>query len=93
MAEFCLDCWNKMNGTDDPPSKYIISKELDLCDGCGKWTNIVIMERKYYYLNKFRFIIYPIKIIFMLLLAICKIPFIPYLIYKRKKNKQQRLLS
>ena len=37
MAEFCLDCWNRLNETDALPGKYILSKELDLCEGCGEW--------------------------------------------------------
>ena len=32
MAEFCVQCWNRINGTDDPPSKFIISKDLQLCE-------------------------------------------------------------
>ena len=30
MAEFCLDCWNRIMGTKDPPGKYILSREPDL---------------------------------------------------------------
>lgn len=43
MAEFCLECWNRINGTNDSPRKYIMSKELALCEGCGKM-KIVIEE-------------------------------------------------
>lgn len=28
MAEFCLECWNKINGTENPESKYVMSKEV-----------------------------------------------------------------
>lgn len=59
MAEFCLECLNKINETNDKASKYIISKDLDLCEGCGQWKNVVVMERKYYYLYKFRFFVFP----------------------------------
>ena len=45
MAEFCLDCLNKLNGRNDPKSKYIISRDLDLCEGCGEWKHVVVMER------------------------------------------------
>lgn len=24
MAEFCLDCWNKLMDSNDPPEKYVI---------------------------------------------------------------------
>ena len=48
MAEFCLDCWNKINGHNDPPEKYVISKELDLCEECGKMTNVIVAVRRFY---------------------------------------------
>lgn len=54
MAEFCLKCWNEINGANDPPRKYIISKDFDLCEGCGEWTHVIVMERKYFYLRKLR---------------------------------------
>ena len=46
MAEFCLACWNKLMGTDDPPEKFIISKEVDFCEGCGEWKPVVIGVRE-----------------------------------------------
>ena len=81
MAEFCLECWNKINKTNDPERKYIISEELDLCEECGQWTNVVIVERKYYYLRKFRVVIIPFKILYRILI-------LPYSIYQYKKNKK-----
>ena len=42
MAEFCLDCWNKIMDSNDPPGKYVISKELDLCEECGKRKPVII---------------------------------------------------
>lgn len=48
MAEFCLNCWNKIMGTKDPPGKYIISRELDLCEGCGEWKPVVIRVKRRY---------------------------------------------
>ena len=53
MAEFCLQCWNRINKTNDPPDKYILSKELDLCEGCGKWTHVIVDTRKTYKLRLF----------------------------------------
>lgn len=87
MAEFCLDCWNKLNETNDPPSKYIISDYLDLCEGCGRVTNVIIIERKYYYLRRLRFVIFPFKILYLILCTLFKILILPYLIYKYKKRK------
>lgn len=79
MAEFCLECWNKINGKDDPPSRYIISKDLDTCECCGEWKNIIIVERDYYYLRKFR--------VALLAWAILTLP---YSLYKRKRAKKDR---
>lgn len=42
MAEFCLDCWNRIVGTKDPPGKYIISREPDLCEECGQWKPVIV---------------------------------------------------
>lgn len=49
MAEFCVDCWNKLNGTDDKESKYFLTRHLDLCEGCGEYKHVIVIERKYYY--------------------------------------------
>ena len=87
MAEFCLNCWNELNGTNDPPQKFIMSKDLDLCEGCGKLTHVILAERNYAYSHKFRFVLFPFKILSAVLLTLCKLLILPYLIYKHKKNK------
>lgn len=48
MAEFCLDCWNKLMNKSDPPQKYRISRDLDLCEECGQLKPVIISERKNY---------------------------------------------
>ena len=88
MAEFCLDCWNKISGKNHPASKYIISKDLDLCEECGKITHVIIMEKKAYYLRKIRFIIFPFKAIYILVKGIVLLPYNVYRINKLKKNKK-----
>ena len=45
MAEFCLECLNKLNGTSDPPEKYILSKEPDFCEECGSFKPVVVRIR------------------------------------------------
>lgn len=40
MAEFCLDCFNKMNDTDYKPSQVWL--EEDFCEGCADWKPCVI---------------------------------------------------
>ena len=46
MAEFCLECWNKIMNTNDPPQKYVLSKEADYCEECGRWKPVVIRKRR-----------------------------------------------
>lgn len=46
MAEFCLKCWNEMNETKDDESKFVLSKELDFCEGCGEWKHVIVRERE-----------------------------------------------
>jgi hypothetical protein len=87
MAEFCLDCWNKINETEHTQEKYINSKNFELCEECGEWTNVIIMERKYYYLHKFRFVISPFKLLYNVLYILSRILILPYLIYKDNKKK------
>ena len=36
MAEFCLDCWNKLNDTQLKPEDVTLSEELDICEGCAQ---------------------------------------------------------
>ena len=87
MAEICLDCWNKLNGTHDSPAKYILSKELDLCEECGEWKHVIVLTRGAYYRRKLRFLILPAEII----LSIVLIPFVPIALLIRKiQDKRKR---
>lgn len=45
MAEFCLDCWNKLNEINDSKHRYLLSWEKDRCEGCGEYKRVVIRER------------------------------------------------
>ena len=47
MSEICLDCWNKENGTNHKKYRYVLSKELCLCESCGKYKRVIIVERDY----------------------------------------------
>ena len=42
MAEFCKDCFKQLlfNGYED--DKIILSEDLDLCEGCGEFKQVVI---------------------------------------------------
>ena len=46
MAEFCLTCWNQLNGTHYTEADLVIDhEELDICEGCGKWMPCIVKER------------------------------------------------
>ena len=50
MSEICLDCLNEIMGEAEPKGRYILSRELDLCENCGKWKRVVIRKRLVYIL-------------------------------------------
>lgn len=81
MADFCLDCLNKLDNTNHSAKRFILSDYADLCEGCGCYKRIVIMERKYYYLRKFRYVLLPFRIIDFLI----KVLALPYFIFIRIK--------
>lgn len=45
MAEFCLDCWNELNGCNSREGDVTLSFGLDFCEGCGEWKPVVISLR------------------------------------------------
>ena len=46
MAEFCLDCMQKINGRHYDEMDFILSDDLDLCEGCGQWKHVVVVRRR-----------------------------------------------
>ena len=47
MAEYCVDCWNEINETNDPPKKFILSRYPELCEGCEEMKRVVITTRRF----------------------------------------------
>ena len=45
MAEFCLDCWNEINETQDSKWRYLLSIGKELCEECGEFKRVIITER------------------------------------------------
>lgn len=45
MAEFCLDCWNEINETQDSKWRYLLSIRKELCEECGEFKRVIITER------------------------------------------------
>ena len=85
MAEFCLECWNKINESNDGKRKYILSKDLDLCEGCGEYKYVIVMERREYYLYKLRYLLLPFKIVFVVIIILWRLLTLPYWIFKYRE--------
>ena len=47
MAEFCLECWNKLNHSDYTERDYVLSEDLDLCEGCASFKPVVLCRRSF----------------------------------------------
>lgn len=45
MAEFCLACLNKISGTSYTEADFLLSREVDLCENCGKMVPVVVRRR------------------------------------------------
>ena len=43
MAEFCLDCFNKLNGTHY--TKGDVIEAYDLCEGCAEYKMCIVRFR------------------------------------------------
>jgi len=46
VAEFCLDCWNKMNHILLSERDVVLSNDLDFCENCGTWKPVVVKYKK-----------------------------------------------
>ncbi len=45
MSEICLECWNKLNETQDSKWRYVLSWGTDLCEECGQYKRVTVVER------------------------------------------------
>ncbi|WP_322181385.1 hypothetical protein [Neglectibacter caecimuris] len=88
MAEYCIDCWNKLNKPvpPKPPEQFILSDMPELCEGCGKYRPTVIMERRGYCRHRFRFLQLPGK----LMCALWNLITAPYRLRKNRRNGSRR---
>lgn len=86
MAEFCLECWKRMNRIKDDKRKYILSKDLDLCEGCGEWKYVIIAENTYYYDYKTICLTLPFRMIFEIICLIWRLLTLPF-VHNKSKNK------
>ena len=46
MAEFCLECLNEISGTNYSEADFILSREPDFCENCGKMVRVVVKKRR-----------------------------------------------
>ncbi len=42
MAEFCLECHNKLTGDDLLECEVALDRNLDLCGGCGCYKHTIM---------------------------------------------------
>ncbi len=47
MAEFCLDCWNRLNRSPKTERDYVLSDGYGLCEGCGRICRVIERERTF----------------------------------------------
>ena len=45
MAEFCLACLNRLSGTSYTEADFLLSREPELCENCGKRVNVGVRRR------------------------------------------------
>ena len=53
MAEFCLDCWNRINESHDTEKDWVLSEEPELYEGCGNYVPVIVTQRKGFSLFQF----------------------------------------
>jgi len=88
MAEFCPECFRKIHNKEDDKTKYVLSDTLNLCEGCGEYKHVIIMEQKEYYMYNLRYLILPFKFIYKVIYVLWRILILPYLIYKDVKRRK-----
>ena len=67
VANFCLECWNKLNGTNDSERKYIMSDGLSLCEECGEMKQVIEGYKSACFLYRFRYVMYFFTAFFKIL--------------------------
>lgn len=45
MADFCLECWNKINETKESEWRYSFTWRKELCGECRKYKRVIVTER------------------------------------------------
>ena len=66
LVEQCWDCFVKdckVCGEKAHKYNYIISKDLYLCEWCGEWKPVVVVNRLALYYRRLCFIAFPFEIL------------------------------
>ena len=79
MAEFCLECSNRIDDTCYKLEEVVLSKEPNLCEGCGKYKRTVVCIREDSF-PRFELVFFPFYLIWQILK-------LPYTIYKYIKGR------
>lgn len=45
MAEYCLECWNKMHNTNYTEDDFEISECLYICECCERYTKVALRRK------------------------------------------------
>ncbi len=53
MAEFCLECWNHLNNLNLTEKDVVLSKNLDLCEGCEDLKHIIVRYRSNWFREQY----------------------------------------
>ena len=84
MAEFCLDCWNKMHRKQYDRWDVRLSYRYELCEGCGELKRVVITQRR---CCEHRFVL--IRIMFFALDVLIRAFFYLFQCRRRKKRRSK----
>ncbi len=87
MAELCLDCLSEFTGRKEKKRKYVLSKDLDLCDNCGEWKNVVVMTKRAYYERKYKYLFSLLKGIHYVILVFLRLILLPFWYFWNKIRK------
>lgn len=50
MAEFCIECENRMSGPDyEPITEADVITDWDYCEGCGQWKPCIVAFEPWYH--------------------------------------------
>lgn len=89
MAEFCLECWNKLHNTEYTEDDVVISKCLYICEECEQYTWVVIRVRETEELYWSAIFTWPLDLICVIITAIKRGVRKLWHRYKERKNNNQ----